>query len=192
MAVMCARKEHRFNKCTDEREVDYQRWVGSVLSASWWKMKGVTCEEKEYWCKGVWAKERKVDYEHIGKTGRLTKGTVTLWKTGERQAGVTCGIGACFLSTAISVLMGQEGLQQDWQNMCGSSTDVGERENASRDEVLSWKGVDTVQRYGYSEVERRILRWLVNMWQVGAWITENVEDRLHRIVIYTEKDDCLI
>ena len=48
MAVMCARKEHRFNKCTDEREVDYQRWVGSVLSASWWKMKGVTCEEKEY------------------------------------------------------------------------------------------------------------------------------------------------
>ena len=20
-------KEHRFNKCTDEREVDYQRWV---------------------------------------------------------------------------------------------------------------------------------------------------------------------
>ena len=54
--------------------------------------------------------------------------------------------------------MGQEGLQQDWQNMYGSSTDVGERENASRDEVLSWKGVDTVQRYGYSEVERRILR----------------------------------
>lgn len=42
--------------------------------------------------------------------------------------------------------MAQEGLQQDWQNMCGSSTDVGERENASRDEVLSWKGVDTVER----------------------------------------------
>ena len=48
MAVMCASKEHRFNKCTDEREVDYQRWVGSVLSASWWKMKEVTCEKKEY------------------------------------------------------------------------------------------------------------------------------------------------
>ena len=27
MAVMCARKEHRFNTCTDEREIDYQRWV---------------------------------------------------------------------------------------------------------------------------------------------------------------------
>ena len=32
--VMCGRKEHRFNKSTDEREVDYQRWLGSVLSAS--------------------------------------------------------------------------------------------------------------------------------------------------------------
>ena len=149
MAVMCARKEHRFNKFTDESEVDYQRWVGSVLSASWWKMKVVTCEKKEYRCKGMWANERKVDYQHMGKTERLTKGTVTLWKTGERQAGVTCGIGASFLSTAISVLMGQEGLQQDWKNMCGSSTDVGERENASWDEVLSWKGVDTVQRYEY-------------------------------------------
>ena len=53
MAVMCARKEHRFNKCTDEGEVDYQRWVGSVLSASWWKMKRVTCEKKEYRCKGM-------------------------------------------------------------------------------------------------------------------------------------------
>ena len=42
--------------------------------------------------------------------------------------------------------------------MCGSSRDVGERENASRDEVLSCKGADTVQRYGYLEVERRILR----------------------------------
>lgn len=34
VTVMCGRKEHRFSKSTDEREVDYQRWVGSVLSAS--------------------------------------------------------------------------------------------------------------------------------------------------------------
>ena len=32
MAVMCVRKEDRFNECADEREFDYQRWVGSVLS----------------------------------------------------------------------------------------------------------------------------------------------------------------
>ena len=51
MAVMCGRKEHRFNKCADEHEVDYQRWVGSVLSASWWNMKGVRCQRKEYRCK---------------------------------------------------------------------------------------------------------------------------------------------
>ena len=37
--------------------------------------------------------------------------------------------------TAISELMGQEGLQQDRQNMCGSGTVVGERENGNRDEV---------------------------------------------------------
>ena len=53
MAVMCPRKEDRFNKCTGEREFDYHRWVGSVLSASWWKMKEVTCEKKEYRCKGM-------------------------------------------------------------------------------------------------------------------------------------------
>ena len=75
------KEEYRFNKCTDEREVDYQRWVGSVLSASRWNMKGVRCERKKYRCKGMWANERKVDYQHMGKTGRLTKGTATLcWK----------------------------------------------------------------------------------------------------------------
>ena len=47
--------------------------------------------------------------------------------------------------------MGQEGLQQDRQNMCGSGTDVGERENGSRDEVHSRKVVDEVQRYGYQK-----------------------------------------
>ena len=44
-------REHRFNKCTDEREVDYQRWVGSALSASWWNIKGVRCQREEYRCK---------------------------------------------------------------------------------------------------------------------------------------------
>ena len=47
VTVMCGRKEHRL-KSVHEREVDYQRWVGSVLSASWWTMKGVRCERKEY------------------------------------------------------------------------------------------------------------------------------------------------
>ena len=37
------------------------------------------------------------------------------------------------------------------------------------------------------DVERWILSWLVNMWQVGAWITKNVEDRRHRIVISCKK-----
>ena len=39
--------------------------------------------------------------------------------------------------TAIKVLTGQEGLQQDRQNMFDSGIDVGERENGSRDEVHS-------------------------------------------------------
>ena len=94
MAVMCGRKEHRFNKCADEYEVDYQRWVGSVLSASWWNMKGVRCQRKEYRCKRMRANERKADYPHMNKTERLIKGTVTLLKTGERQVGDTCGIGS--------------------------------------------------------------------------------------------------
>ena len=53
MAVMCERKDYIFNKYTDEREVDYQRLLGSVLSASWGNMKGVRCERKEYRCKGM-------------------------------------------------------------------------------------------------------------------------------------------
>ena len=192
MAVMCASKEHRFNKCTDEREVDYQRWVGSVLSASWWKMKVVTCEKKEYWCKGVWAKERKVDYEHMGKTGRLTKGTVTLWKTGERQAGVTCGIGACFLSNCYQRIDGTGRFTTRLTEYVWFKYRCRRKGECQPGWSTLVKGSGYGSEVRVLEVERRILRWLVNMWQVGAWITENVEDRRHRIVIYTEKDDCLI